>query len=182
MRHSSPVPRRIILTPRALKRRPLTRGRIATLVGVFAVTVVVALFEEHISGLPHAVDGDSLTIGEEHIRLYAIDAPELGQPCTSGGDCGIKAKDFLASLIHGRAVECRRRADDDRYGRTIAECSADGVDICREMVRSGHAMAYRSISTLYVADEPSAFDFERPSEWRQQQPEQPEHRRGHARP
>lgn len=178
MRHSPPFPRRIILTPSTLKRRPLTRRRIATLIGIFAITALVALFEEHISGLPRAVDGDSLTIGEEHIRLYAIDAPEIGQPCLSGGDCGLKAKEFLGTLIDGRTVECSRRADDDRYGRMIAQCTADGVDIGREMVRTGHAMAYRSISTLYNADEPKAFDFDRPSDWREQQPEQPERRHG----
>lgn len=179
MRHSPPFPRRIVLTPGALQRRPLTRRRIVMLIGLFAVTAMIALFEEHFSGLPRATDGDSLTIGEERIRLYAIDAPEIGQPCKSGGDCGVKAKEFLSTLIHGRTVECSRRGDEDRNGRMIAQCSADGIDIGREMVRSGHAMAYRSIATVYVADEPKTFDFDRPSDWRKQQPEQPERRHGH---
>ena len=181
MRHSPPFPRRIILTPGALRRRPLTGRRIATLVALFAVTGLIALFEQHFSGLPRAVDGDSLTIGEEHVRLYAIDAPEVGQPCTSGGDCGAKAKEFLGTLINGRTVECSRKGDDDLYGRMIAQCTADGIDIGREMVRSGHAMAYRSIASLYVADEPKTFDFDRPSDWRQKQPEQTERRHGHPR-
>jgi endonuclease YncB( thermonuclease family) len=147
--------------------------------GLFAVTGLVALLEQHISGLPRAVDGDSLIIGEEHIRLYAIDAPEIGQPCKAGGDCGVKAKEFLGTLIHGRVVKCTRRADDDRNGRMIAQCTADGIDIGREMVRTGHAMAYRSIASTYVADEPKTFDFDRPSDWRALQPEQPERRHGH---
>jgi endonuclease YncB( thermonuclease family) len=137
------------------------------------------LFEEHISGLPRALDGDTIAIGEERIRLYAIDAPELGQPCRSGGDCGAKAKIYLSQLINGHTVECTRRSRNDRYGRVIAQCTVDGTDLGREMVRSGHAMAYRAISSLYVPDEPRALDFESPAQYRERQPPQPERRRGH---
>jgi endonuclease YncB( thermonuclease family) len=179
MRHSPSFPRRIVLTPGALQRRPLTRRRIVTLIALFAVTGMTALFEERLSGAPRALDGGSLTIGDERIRLYAIDAPEIGQPCKSGGDCGMKAKEFLGALIHGRTVDCSRRADEDRNGRIIAQCSADGIDVGREMVRTGHAMAFPSVATVYVADEPRTFDFDRPSDWRKLQPEQPERRHGH---
>lgn len=178
-----PFPRRIVIPIRGLAPpRPLGPRSIAALIGIVAATIVLALFEEHISGLPRAVDGDTLAIGEERIRLYAIDAPELGQPCRSGGDCGIKAKAFLAELIHDRTVMCVRRSRNDSYGRVIAQCSVDGSDLGREMVRTGHAMASRSISSLYAADEPRAFDFELPSAYRKRQPPQPEHRRGHNRP
>lgn len=175
-----PFPRRIVLPPGALhSRRPLSRGRIAGLAVLFAATLLFALFEEHISGLPRAVDGDTIAIGDERIRLYAIDAPELGQPCRTGGDCGARARAHLSDLIAGHTVECARRSRNDSYGRVIAQCSVDGADLGREMVRSGHAMAYRAISSLYVTDEPRAFDFESPSDYREHQPRQPEHRRGH---
>jgi endonuclease YncB( thermonuclease family) len=154
----------------------MTARRMITIGAIIAVTVGFALFEEHLSGLPRATDGDSLSIGEAHIRLYGIDAPEIGQPCLSGGDCGTKAKTFLAALIDGRTVECIRRADNDLLGHEIAQCSADGVDLGRELVKSGNAMADRSTSALYAADEPHGFDFERPSEWREQQPEQTDRR------
>lgn len=180
MRRSPPIPRRIILHPGALNtRRPLSPRRLVTIGAILAAAVGVALIEEHISSLPRATDGDALMMGEERFKLFAVDAPEAGQPCLSGGDCGVKAKEYLASLIDGRAVECIRRADNDQYGRVVAQCSADGIDLGREMVRSGHAMAYRSVSNLYVADEPRRFDFARPSEWREQQPEQVDRRHGH---
>lgn len=175
-----PFPRRIALPPGGLRsHRPLNSTRIVTLLVIIAVIALFALFEEHISGLPRAVDGDTIAIGEERIRLYAIDAPELGQPCIDGGDCGAKAKAYLSELIRGHTVECARRSRDDRYGRVIAQCTVDGADLGRAMVRAGHAMAYRAISSLYVPDEPGTFDFERPSDYRERQPPQPERRRGH---
>jgi endonuclease YncB( thermonuclease family) len=175
-----PFPRRIVLPPGALRRRrPLSRGQIAWLIVFFAATVLFALFEEHISGLPRAVDGDTIAIGDERIRLYAIDAPELGQPCRDGGDCGARARAYLSELIAGHTVECTRRSRNDSYGRVIAQCTVDGSDLGRQMVRSGHAMAYRAISSLYAADEPRTFDFESPSDYRERQPPQTERRRGH---
>lgn len=166
------------MPPGALNtRRPLSTRRIVTIGAILAATICLAMLEEHLSNLPRATDGDSLSIGEEHIRLYAIDAPEIGQPCLSGGDCGTKAKDYLAGLIDGRTVECSRRADNDPSGREVAQCSADGIDIGREMVKSGNAMSDHSVSTLYAAVEPRSFDFERPSDWREQQPEQPDRRK-----
>jgi endonuclease YncB( thermonuclease family) len=80
-------------------------------------------------------------------------------------------------LINGHTVECTRRSRDDRYGRVIAQCTVDGTDLGRAMVRSGHAMAYRAISSLYVPDEPAALDFEPPAQYRERQPPQPERRR-----
>jgi endonuclease YncB( thermonuclease family) len=162
-------------------RRLLNPGQIAALAVFIIVMIAFALFEEHISGLPRAVDGDTIAIGDERIRLYAIDAPELGQPCRSGGDCGAEAKAYLTDLIKGHSVECTRRSGDDRYGRVIAQCTVDGTDLGREMVRSGHAMALRPVSSLYAPDEPRTFDFESPSDYRSRQPPQPERRRGHNR-
>lgn len=172
-----PFPRRIVLPPGSLPgRRSSGRGRLVALLVFLVAAVLFALFEEHISGLPHALDGDTIAIGEERIRLYAIDAPELGQPCRSGGDCGVKAKIYLSQLINGHTVECTRRSRDDRYGRVVAQCTVEGTDLGREMVRAGHAMAYRAISSLYVPDEPPALDFEPPARYRERQPRQPEPR------
>ena len=134
-----------------------------------------------VAKLPRAADGNTVVIGEDHFALYGIDAPETGQPCLSGGDCGAKAKAYLASLIDGRTIQCRRRGDEDAGGRIPAQCTADGVDLGRAMVRSGNAMADRSGEAPYAKDEPSGFDFERPSEWREQQPE-PAERRHSRRP
>lgn len=151
---------------------------------LLAVLILVALAwlgflpKGEIRGPAEIVDGDSFTIMGDRVRLYAIDAPELHQPCRDGAACGERARDHLAKLIAGRMLVCEKR-DTDRYGRYVAQCYIDesptagqpvkGVDIGRAMVRDGHAMAYRSIAPLYVPDEPARFEFDPPWDWREHQ-------------
>jgi endonuclease YncB( thermonuclease family) len=132
-----------------------------------------------IRGPVEIVDGDSFNLSGERIRLYAIDAPELGQPCRDGSACGARARDHLAQLVAGRMLVCEKR-DTDRYGRDVAQCFIDeaptagkpvkGEDIGRAMVRDGQAMAYRKTAQLYVSDEPPRFDFDPPWDWRERHP------------
>ena len=132
-----------------------------------------------IRGMAEIVDGDSLTISGDRIRLYAIDVPELHQPCIHGGACGARARDHLAKLIAGRKLICQT-FDTDRYGRNVSQCFVDeapaagkpvkGEDIGRSMVRDGQAMAYGKIAKLYLPDQPAQFDFEPPWDWRESHP------------
>ena len=66
------------------------------------------------------LDGDSLRIKGNDIRLYGIDAPEYRQSCKLANGksylCGRDSKRFLRKLISGQAVECRQ-IDLDRYDR-----------------------------------------------------------------
>ncbi|MGE5538810.1 MAG: thermonuclease family protein [Gemmatimonas sp.] len=171
----------MVIRPGAPRRGSwVTTRLVLTLSGILAAALGLAFCEERIAGHPRAIDGDTIAIGEQRIRLYAIDAPELGQPCFSGGDCGAKARAFLADLMRGHEVKCVRRTRDDRYGRTIAQCTADGIDLGRELVRTGHAMALRPVSSLYAPDEPRPLDFEPPAQYRERQPPS-ERRRGSRR-
>lgn len=87
------------------------------------------------------------------MRLDAIDAPEMPGACRPGRECTpgdpFAARDHLSSLTRGRVVECRivdadkRRAgfqEADRYGRPIARCFADGVDMSCKMVADRFAV------------------------------------------
>jgi endonuclease YncB( thermonuclease family) len=98
-------------------------------------------------------DGDSITVraGEENIkvRLAQIDAPETGQPW------GTRSRQELADMVAGRTVIIKSTGQD-RYGRTIAQIEADGVDVNRDMITRGAAWAY----TTYVTD-PSMIEAER---------------------
>lgn len=152
---------------------------------VIAVVIlgILALFGAlppgEIRGHGEAVDGDSLVVSGDRVRLYAIDAPELAQPCRSGAACGERAREHLAKLVAGHVLLCEKR-DTDRYGRDVAQCyvmdpgpdgkPAKGMDIGRAMVRAGHAMAYRTIDSIYAADEPGRFEFEPPWDWRERHP------------
>lgn len=82
-------------------------------------------------------DGDTVTVGETHVRLFGIDAPELRQ---AGGKA---ARDFLASLVLDKTVRLDVQ-DTDAYGRTVARVLLpDGREAGYEMVKAGHAWVYR---------------------------------------
>ena len=129
------------------------------------------------------VDGDSLEIGGQRIRLFGIDAPEGRQHCrnTQGQDyaCGREgAARALDALIGGRSVTCTR-LDHDRYEREVAACTVEGRDLGEAMVRSGHARDYaRHSHGRYAAAEREAREarrglwageFEDPGEWRKRE-------------
>jgi endonuclease YncB( thermonuclease family) len=104
------------------------------------------------------IDGDTLEIHGQRIRLHGIDAPEGAQPCYRNGEswpCARRAAFALADRIGNRAVSCEPR-DRDRYGRIVAVCLAGGENLNAWMVRQGWALAYRRYSEDYVADEGAA--------------------------
>ena len=70
------------------------------------------------------------------VRLAEIDAPEHDQPW------GLEATKALSERIEGRTVRLFV-VDRDRYGRLVAKPYLGKDDICLEMVRAGHAWAYR---------------------------------------
>jgi endonuclease YncB( thermonuclease family) len=108
-----------------------------------------------ISGRASVVDGDTIEIRGERIRLFGIDAPESGQPCTIEGKTSLIGKDAafaLADKIGGQVVECRPR-DRDRFNRPVAVCFVGGEDINGWVVTNGWALAYRYYSRDYISQE-----------------------------
>lgn len=166
----------------AAARPPRRRGRLTDLALALAVLGAVALAAEYapylkpvetLAGVARAADGDSLMLGGARIRLEAIDAPELAQTCgRDGGDypCGREAREALSRLISDRDVACESR-QNDRYGRALAVCVADGVELNRAMVEAGWAVAYGGYRDAEDAARRArrglwAGTFERPQEWR----------------
>ncbi len=138
----------------------------------------LSISAETITGVVSVTDGDTLEIRGTRIRLHGIDAPESSQRCTrpSGQEwrCGQQAALALSDRIGRSGVSCVER-DIDRYGRTIAVCSQDGVDLNSWMVQEGWAVAYRQYSRDYVREEADARragrniwsgSFVMPSDWR----------------
>jgi len=122
------------------------------------ILVAPAAAQERIAGVAKAADGDTLTLGADRIRLFGIDAPELQQTCHRGGQswpCGAEAKARLAALVDGREVVCSTDGVDD-FGRLLARCTAGGVDLNRQMVMTGYAVAFRRYSADYVQAEDAA--------------------------
>lgn len=134
------------------------------------------------SGPAVAIDGDTLTMGGERIRLFGIDAPEGVQTCDRKGAnwaCGSDAKALLAEMVSGRTVECIQRDRDD-YGRIVASCRAGQSDLAGVMVREGLAVAFTRYSQEYVEAEARAkalklalwgSEFQMPADYRAAHPE-----------
>ncbi len=111
-----------------------------------------------ITGRAKVVDGDSLEIGNDRLRLFGIDAPEGRQDCRRNNQpwrCGEDAAAKLRSLVQGATLRCTPR-DTDEYGRSVSVCKNGNTDINAEMVRAGLALAYRRYSNDYVDEENEA--------------------------
>lgn len=109
-----------------------------------------------LTGQATVVDGDTLKMGTQRIRLFGIDAPESRQTCRTaeGRDwwCGTEASKAMRALVEGKSVTCHQQ-DIDRYNRVVAICEAGGRDVGGELVEQGLAIAYRYFSRKYVPAE-----------------------------
>ena len=103
-----------------------------------------------IAGVASVIDGDTIEIHGQRIRLHGIDAPEGGQTCLDAAGrnwrCGQRAALALQDLIGRRTVTCDER-DVDRYERIVGRCLVGEVDINEWLVAQGLALAYRSTRT-----------------------------------
>jgi endonuclease YncB( thermonuclease family) len=120
------------------------------------VLVWMAAAAAALEGPVRVVDGDTLEVAGEVVRLHGIDAPEAAQRCTGPGGgrwaCGTWSGAVLAELVARGRLSCTG-IERDRYGRLVARCRAGGVDVAEAMVRRGAAFAYRRYSLDYVAAE-----------------------------
>lgn len=123
---------------------------LVTATGLFGQ--VGAVRSTEVSDPPRIVDGDTIEIGPQAIRIHGIDAPETGQKCQlpkGTWDCAHAAIAALAAMTDGKTVTCEGSELDD-YGRLIARCSTEGEpDIGAKLVASGLAWAFIKYSTDY---------------------------------
>jgi len=145
---------------------------------------LIQVSEKAINGrVEKVVDGDSFILdGGTRIRLFGVDAPELEQICILTVDvqskdpsehvvreeeihCGENSKNKLNDLISSQEVSCIIKGKD-AYDRFVGECSfekyntrtkrRDKININKEMVLSGNAVAFQQISDKYIEDESRA--------------------------
>lgn len=114
---------------------------------------------QQLTGSIHVVDGDTLRLGAETIRLFGIDAPEADQMCGGQGaplwPCGAWVTGEVRARYDSRRAACTL-LDRDRYGRAVARCDVAGEDLGRALVQAGLAFAYRRYSMDYDLDEKTA--------------------------
>ena len=118
------------------------------------------VFAKTIIGKPRIIDGDTIHIKSNKIRLHGIDAPETKQTCeidNKDWDCGKQSTKELKNLINNQKVECITN-DIDRYNRYVAICYVNEININQWMVKNGWAIAYRYYSKDYIVEEKYASD------------------------
>lgn len=88
---------------------------------------------------PYVIDGDTLVVNRQRVRLQNVDAPELSEPG------GAAARDYLRRLVLDKPVVCESQARD-RYKRLVATCSvATAVD------PAGKPTGFRDLGAALIA-------------------------------
>ncbi|MGH6861463.1 MAG: thermonuclease family protein, partial [Phyllobacterium sp.] len=136
---------------------------------------------EPLAGSAYVIDGDTISIRRQHIRLKGIDAPELAQTCGTPAKpvpCGQVSRQSLVRLIGGRQVRCIQEGRD-RYERVLARCFVGEVELNGAMVAMGQAIAYGDYRTVELQARMKrvglwAGDFETPQDWRREHEHSPE--------
>jgi len=92
---------------------------------------------------PVAYDGDTVRCGTSpaRVRLYGVQAPEIGQPGATG------AKAALQVAAAGGLI-CDPRGTN--YSRIVALCrNAAGVDVAQQLLTAGHVTEWCAYSRNY---------------------------------
>ena len=149
-----------------------------TLVGVSDASA------QGLAGRASVIDGDTIELRGQRVRLWGIDAPEGGQTCqdAQGRDyrCGTVAANALAEFIGAGNISCDSRYLDD-WDRVVSVCvrMQDDVELNAWLVRNGFALDYPHFSDgAYARVEDDARQeglgvwagrIEAPWEWRRRQ-------------
>jgi len=170
-------PRVVTVSFHELSHHHALRIGLGAIAACVLALVLCASAREDVIGEARIIDGDTIEISGERIRLHGIDAPETRQTCDIAGvpwPCGESATLALVDETEGQSVTCKGNKRD-RYGRIIAVCYTGERDLNAMMVREGWALAYRRYAKDYVEDEIQArddgkgmwrADFVEPWKWR----------------
>ncbi len=162
-----------------MRRRNKIRDFITTLLLLGAMAFGSAWLAKQneitLQGQYKIVDGDSLIVEGQEIRLLGIDAPEYRQTCTfqNGNtyDCGKQSRLHLVKLAKSGKLNCTGW-EEDKYQRLLAVCNAGEVEINARMVKDGWAVSYGD----YESEEAKARElavgvwqggFDSPKAWRE---------------
>jgi endonuclease YncB( thermonuclease family) len=123
---------------------------VRSIIAIFAsILLVTSVSADDFTGQASVIDGDTLDIHGNRIRLWGVDAPESDQLCRGEDSlpyrCGADAANQLDAFIARRPVDCSP-ISLDRYGRTVAVCKVGGVDIGGWLVRNGLALDWPQYS------------------------------------
>jgi endonuclease YncB( thermonuclease family) len=131
---------------------PLMRAALTTIALFLTIHTAHA---ETIAGRASVIDGDTLEIHGERIRILDIDAPESRQTCTQPDGtewrCGQKAALAVSDWIAQRQVTCET-SKKDMYDRWLARCATGSNDLGKWMAVNGWAVPYRDCKCEVIRD------------------------------
>jgi endonuclease YncB( thermonuclease family) len=136
---------------------------------------------EILAGPANGLDEDSIAVGGERVRLWGIDAPDLGQTCNRGGKpwaCGRDSARALERLVGGKMVRCLVILRDKMRRLVVGDCTLGGESLSRWMIVNGYAVMNTRQTDAYAKEEAEAREakrgvwgstFDPPWEWRARQ-------------
>ncbi len=134
-------------------------------IAAMCVALSAPVAAQEVVGRARAISSDQITIGNQRINLYGIDAPDPDQDndCTANGrtryGCATNAKRALEILVDLGPVTCADTGAKNFIGIPYMTCllgGANGLDIGADLVRQGWAVAFRPQSDKYAALEDEA--------------------------
>ena len=120
---------------------------------IITAAIALGLLATQASADIYVIDGDTIIVDREHIRLVGFDAPEIRHAqCDSELARGLEAKARLLSLIvdacgplakaPATCLDIARLPRPDRYGRTLAVVKTPAADLSATLIREGLAHSY----------------------------------------
>ena len=93
--------------------------------------------EKEIVFVDRVIDGDTIVVGNQSIRLLGINTPERGEFFYD------EAKDFLTELVVNQSVVLEKgREDRDKYQRLLRYVFLNDKNVNSELVEQGYANYY----------------------------------------
>jgi endonuclease YncB( thermonuclease family) len=120
----------------------------AMLFAVLVVATAASADPARIFGNARVLDGDTVIVNGWRVRLKGVDAPELPMPG------GVHARDLMHDIVGPEGILVCALTGEKTRGREVGFCTRpDGLDINREIIVRGAALACPRFSRRYVPDE-----------------------------
>jgi endonuclease YncB( thermonuclease family) len=109
---------------------------------VRAIALALLLLATPAAAATYAIDGGTISIDGEKIRVMGVDTPEAYQArCETERRAGEDAKRFTAMALALGPVRIERSGRDG-YGRTLARVWIGNLDLARMLISAGHGREY----------------------------------------